>query len=40
VDVTVVTDDDGTGTGANAECQEGNNEAVIPDVSCQVIGVR
>ncbi|MFH2011069.1 MAG: hypothetical protein ABI333_31000 [bacterium] len=40
VDVTVVVDDDGTGNGQNTECEEGNNTALIPDVYCQVIGVR
>ena len=40
VDITVVADDDGSGTGQNTECVEGNNEAVIPGVYCQVVGVR
>ncbi len=34
VDVTAVADDDGTGSGENTECVEGNNSAVIPDVFC------
>jgi len=40
VDVTIVADDDGSGMGQNTECVEGNNEAVIPGVYCQVVGVR
>jgi hypothetical protein len=37
VDVTVVVDDDGTGSGENTECVEGNNTALIPDVFCLVV---
>ncbi len=38
VDVTVVVDDDGTGAGQSSECVEGNNQAIIPDVFCQIVG--
>ncbi len=34
VDITVVVDDDGTGSGQTTECVEGNNRAVIHDVAC------
>jgi hypothetical protein len=37
VDVTVVADDDGTGTGQNSECEEENNLATIPDVYCESV---
>lgn len=37
VDVTAVADDDGTGTGSNTECHEGNNRTVIPGVVCSVV---
>jgi hypothetical protein len=33
-DVTVVADDDGTGSGENSECVEGNNSATISEVYC------
>jgi len=33
-DVTVVADDDGTGSGTHTECLEGNNTAAIEEVGC------
>jgi len=34
VDVTVVADDGGAGTGVHTECREDNNQLVIPGISC------
>jgi len=36
--VTVVVDDDGTGSGQTTECVEGNNSASIAGVYCNVVG--
>jgi len=35
--VTVVVDDDGTGSGETTECVEGNNSASIVGVYCNVV---
>ena len=37
-DVTIITDDDGTGSGTTNECVEENNRSTIPNVYCDVIG--